>query len=173
MRLFHVSEESDIQVFHPRLPKRKDLDPTIGLVWAIDEEHLPNFLVPRDCPRVTYHVSSQTNSEDRNRFFSSYGACHAVVLENSWYYTIMNTILYIYEFDPNDFSLFDPVAGYYVAQSTQYPISKVVVRDLLAEILCRNVELRITDNLWDLADAVKASSLKWSLCRMKNALPRR
>ena len=38
LRLFHVSEESDIQVFYPRLPKRKDLDPSTGLVWAIDEE---------------------------------------------------------------------------------------------------------------------------------------
>ena len=103
LRLFHVSEELDIQVFHPRFPKRNDLYPTIGLVWAIDEEHFPNFLVPRDCPRVTYHVSPQTNSEDINRFFSSYGAYHAVVLENGWYHSIINTVLYLYEFEPNDF----------------------------------------------------------------------
>lgn len=43
MRLFHVSEESDIQVFQPRLPTRTDLDLTKGLVWAIDEKCLPNF----------------------------------------------------------------------------------------------------------------------------------
>lgn len=35
MHLYHVSEEPDITVFHPRLPKRRDLDPTVGLVWAL------------------------------------------------------------------------------------------------------------------------------------------
>lgn len=53
MRLFHVSEESNIEVFNPRTPTRNDLDKNVGLVWAIDEERLPNFLTPRDCPRVT------------------------------------------------------------------------------------------------------------------------
>lgn len=48
MRLFHVSEEPDIKVFEPRLPTRKDLNQNIGLVWAIDEARLPNFLTPRD-----------------------------------------------------------------------------------------------------------------------------
>ncbi len=28
MRLFHVSEEKDIGVFYPRIPKRKELDQT-------------------------------------------------------------------------------------------------------------------------------------------------
>lgn len=43
MRLFHVSEEPDIQVFYPRLPTRTDLNQNVGLVWAIDEGRLPNF----------------------------------------------------------------------------------------------------------------------------------
>ena len=74
MRLFHVSEEPDIRVFVPRLPSRRDLDPAVGLVWAIDEACLPNFLTPRNCPRVTYHVGAQTTAGDRQRFFSSPGA---------------------------------------------------------------------------------------------------
>ena len=48
MRLFHVSEDADIEIFHPRIPARSDLDKNVGLVWAIDEERLPNFLTPRD-----------------------------------------------------------------------------------------------------------------------------
>lgn len=68
MRLYHVSEDPDILVFHPRLPKRDDLDPATGLVWALDEERLPNFLTPRDCPRVAYHVGSRTSAGDRERF---------------------------------------------------------------------------------------------------------
>ena len=69
MRLFHVSEEPDIRVFEPRLSSRRDLDPTVGLVWAIDEARLPNFLTPRDCPRVAYHVGERTTEADRRAFF--------------------------------------------------------------------------------------------------------
>ncbi|WP_445491086.1 DUF6886 family protein [Niallia sp. 03133] len=61
MQIFHVSEENDIQVFHPRLPNRKDLDQTKGLVWAIEENCLPNFLTPRNCPRVCYHIGAITS----------------------------------------------------------------------------------------------------------------
>lgn len=52
MRLFHVSEKGNIDVFYPRIPEREDFDKSVGLVWSIDEKHLPNFLTPRDCPRM-------------------------------------------------------------------------------------------------------------------------
>lgn len=172
MRLFHVSEEPDIQVFEPRLSKRRDLDQTVGLVWAIDEARLPNFLTPRDCPRVASHVGKQTTDADRNRFFSSSGVSHAVVVESKWFQTIKNTTLYLYEFQPEGFVLQDDTAGYYVATTTQNPKGKYVVTDLFGELITRNVEIRITDNLWDIADAVKNSTLNWSLCRMANAVLR-
>lgn len=47
-----------------------------------------------------------------------------------------------------------------------------LLTDLFGELLKRNVEIRITDNLWDIADDVQASTLNWSLCRMANAKPR-
>lgn len=166
MRLFHVSEESDIQVFQPRLPSRKDLDPAVGLVWALDEARLPNFLTPRNCPRVAYHAGPETTQEDRNQFFTSTTACHVVVIEHGWLEAMKNTILYLYEFDPGDFSLQDQVAGYYVATSPQRPVAKHKVEDLLGELTARNVEVRLTDQLWDIADRVKSSTLNWSLCRM-------
>ncbi|MCI6908811.1 MAG: hypothetical protein PUD44_08030 [Clostridiaceae bacterium] len=172
MRLFHVSEESDIKVFEPRLPTRKDLDQKVGLVWAIDEARLPNYLTPRDCPRVTYHAGRQTTDADRKRFFSSSGISHAVVLESKWYHAMKSTTLYLYEFPTEDFVLQDSVAGYYVAASTQYPKAKIMLTDLLGELIKRNVEVRITDNLWDIAKEVMSSSLNWSLCRMTNAAPR-
>ncbi len=173
MCLFHVSEEPDIRRFEPRLPARKDLDPTVGLVWAIDEARLPNFLTPRDCPRVTYHVGERTTDADRQRFFTSSACSHAVVIENRWFSVMRQTTLYVYEFSPQDFELQDSVAGYYVAKTTQLPIGVHVFKDLFEELFRRNVELRVTDNLWDIADAVKASTLNWSLCRMANAAERK
>lgn len=70
MRLFHVSEDGGISVFNPRLPGRNDLDKGTGLVWAIDEKRLPNFLTPRNCPRVTYHIGDNTTEQDKKDFFT-------------------------------------------------------------------------------------------------------
>ncbi|MBQ3591271.1 MAG: hypothetical protein II979_04960 [Clostridia bacterium] len=170
MRLFHVSEEADIAVFHPRLPTRTDLDPTIGLVWAIDETHLPNFLTPRDCPRVTYHVTENTTAEDRACFFTMNSCTWAVAIESGWFRRMLDTTLYLYEFDPAGFRLQDPVAGYYVSTQTQIPAAKHTCPDLFDALFSRGVEVRLVDQLWDLASAVQQSSLGWSLCRMKNAL---
>ncbi len=173
MRLFHVSEEPDIRVFEPRLPTRCDLDQNCGLVWAIDELRLPNYLMPRDCPRVTYHVGSQTTDTDKKRFFSSAGVSHAVIIEGKWFNVMANTVLYIYEFDAKDFVLQDDIAGYFVAKTAQYPKEKYICSDLFSELIKRNTEIRITDNLWNIADAVKHSTLNWSMIRMANAIPRR
>lgn len=173
MRLFHVSEESDIEIFHPRLPTRADLDPKVGLVWAIDEKHLPNFLTPRNCPRVAYHVGEQTTEADHRKFFTSASQSYALVLEHGWLERMRSTSLYLYEFVPDDFILQDAVAGYHVATTTQYPKAKYRMDDLFAELLKRNVEVRLVDNLWDIAQAVQCSTLDWSLCRMGYAQPKR
>ena len=172
MRLFHVSEEKDIQVFEPRLPSRSDLDKTVGLVWAIDEARLPNYLTPRKCPRVAYHTGKNTTESDRKKFFTSSSISHAVVIESKWFDKMRNTALYLYEFDAEDFVLQDDSAGYYVAKKTQIPKAKYQLNDLFSELIKRNVEIRIVDNLWEIADEVKGSTLNWSLCQMSCAQPR-
>ncbi|MBQ8740147.1 MAG: hypothetical protein IJY79_01190 [Clostridia bacterium] len=169
MRLFHVSEEENIEIFKPRLPTRNDLDQNIGLVWAIDEARLPNFLTPRNCPRVTYHIGDNTTPQDIKKFFSSATQTHVVVVESKWLNAMQNTTLYVYEFDTKDFILQDNIAGYYVSKTAQIPIAKYKYNDLISELASRNVEIRIVDNLWDIAEEVKNSTLNWSLCRMSFA----
>ena len=44
MRLFHVSEQSDIDQFEPRMHYELERE----VVWAVDDDHLPNYLLPRD-----------------------------------------------------------------------------------------------------------------------------
>ena len=170
--LFHVSEEANIEVFYPRTPNRNDFDKTVGLVWAIDEERLPNFLTPRDCPRVTYHIGKDTSECDKNKFFTSSSSKHVVIIENNWFDKMKNTTLYLYEFDITDFELQDEIAGYYVSKTPQVPIAKHQVTDLFSALMQRNVEIRITDSLWKIADEVKESTLNWSLCRMNNSKPK-
>lgn len=172
MRLFHVSEESNISIFTPRLPERSDLDQTIGLVWAIDEMRLPNFLTPRNCPRVAYHVCNTTSEFDKLEFLSSSSQTHAVVIEGRWYQILKSTTLYLYEFDPAGFELIDDIAGYYISKVAQKPKEKYIINDLLEELVNRNIEIRIVDNLWPIADKIKTSTLNWSLCRMAFAQPR-
>lgn len=172
MRLFHVSEEANIFKFESRIPDRDDLDKNVGLVWAIDEARLPNFLTPRNCPRVTYHVGKYTNETDKKNFFSSPNMTYAVVIESKWFKIMQSTTLYLYEFNTDDFILQDEVAGYYIAKSTQVPKATYKLDDLFSELIKRNVEIRIIDNLWSIADEVKASTLNWSLCRMGFAQPR-
>ena len=166
MRLFHISEEDNISVFIPRLPKRKDLEQGTGLVWAITEDCLPNYLTPRNCPRVTYHCNERTTGKDINDFLSSETIKHVVAIEHIWFEAMTNTKLYLYEFDTTDFYLQDRGAGYFVSDKIQIPINKIVVDDLFKELIKRNVEVRIIDNLWDLSEKVIKTSFDWSMCRM-------
>ena len=53
VRLFHVSDDPQISNFEPRLIKDPNLGPNGKMVFAINERMLPNYLLPRDCPRVT------------------------------------------------------------------------------------------------------------------------
>jgi len=169
MRLFHVSEEANIERFAPRIPTRNDLDKETGLVWALNERCLPNFLTPRDCPRVTYHAHEGAAQGDIDKFFSS-SARHCVAIEQGWHEKMLQTTLYIYEFDTKNFHLQDEAAGYYVSEQTEIPICVTRHDDLYGELFKRNVEVRILDYLWDLGRAVQKSSLHWSLCRMANAI---
>lgn len=169
MRLFHVSEESNIGIFEPRKPSRTDIDNSKGLVWAINEQCLPNFLTPRDCPRVAYYYTDRSSDKDKSRLFSSPYVQHVVAIESKWFETMKNTTLYLYEFDPSDFILQDEIAGYYVSDKKQKPVNKIVIMDVFKELFDRNVELRVMPNLWDLAEDIKKTTLNWSLCRMSNA----
>lgn len=172
MRLFHVSEEPEIQLFEPREHSRTDIDKELKLVWAIDELRLPNFLTPRNCPRIAYHIGENTTSHDISKYFSSPTISHTLIIENKWFVPMKETVLYLYEFDASGFELQDPIAGYYVAYSPQKPIAKHKVVDLFAALFERNVELRFVDNLWGIADDIVTTTLNWSLCRMSFSQPR-
>jgi hypothetical protein len=65
--LFHVSEEADIDRFEPR-PSHNADGP---VVWAVDADRLRSYLLPRQCPRVTYYAGPQTTAADVERFLGS------------------------------------------------------------------------------------------------------
>lgn len=170
MRLFHVSEEADIKEFVPRIPYREDMDKSKGLVWALTEASLPNWLTPRNCPRVGYRVSEETSQEDVVKFFSS-SSRHCVTIEHAWFEKMSETVLYLYEFETENF-YFDEVAGFYVSDKTEVPKGVTRIENLFQAQIDKNVEIRLVNNLWQLAEEVKESTLTWSLCRMGYAQPK-
>jgi hypothetical protein len=164
--LFHVSEESGIARFEPRPAPSAD-EP---VVWAVHEDRLCNYLLPRQCPRVTYYAGQATSESDIARFLGSSPAVIAV--ESAWLERIRSCRLFCYDLPPRSFACVDEYAGYFVSREAVVPTRVHVVDDLLAALLQRGVELRFVGNLWHLRDAVVASSLRYSMIRMPNALPR-
>jgi hypothetical protein len=164
--LFHVSEESGIEQFEPRA----QADGTDPVVWAIDAGRFCNYLVPRECPRVTYYAGRETTDADVERFL---GASTAVIaIEREWFERLRSCRLYCYHLPPDTFECIDECAGYFVSRVPVMPARVDVIEDPVSELLLRGVELRIVPSLWPLRDAVVRSSLQFSIIRMRNALPR-
>jgi hypothetical protein len=164
--LFHVSEECGIDRFVPR-PSEYTSYP---VVWAINADRLHNYLVPRDCPRVTYYAGRDTAAVDVERFLGSSPAVIAV--ESGWLDRLRPCRLYCYHLPPDGFECLDECAGYFVSRNSVKPVAVEAFEDLPGELLKRGVELRLVPSLWPLRDAVAASTLQFSIIRMRNALPR-
>jgi hypothetical protein len=119
---------------------------------------------------VTYYAGCETTAADVERFL---GASPAVIaIESAWLERLRSCRLYCYHLPPQSFACMDECAGYFVSRRPVMPAQVEVVDDLLAALLGRGVELRFVPNLWPLRDAVVSSTLRYSLIRMGNALPR-
>ena len=169
-RLFHVSDRPNISLFEPR-PARPGHpnDPGRPVVWVVGRQLLHNYLLPRDCPRVTFYARPDSDPGDVARLMGTTAARHVVAVEWGWLAVIRAATIYLYEFPTGGFELFDEGAGYYVRESAVAPLAVRRVDDLLGEMAARDVELRVTPSLWPLHDAVIASTLQFSCIRMRNA----
>ena len=169
-RLFHISEEGGIEKFYPRPSPSFFAEIKGDVVFAISGKLLHNYLLPRDCPRVTYYAGPATSPEDRETFLGGSRATHVVAIEAGWFSRVNATTLYCYEFAPGNFTCLDEVAGYYISYGQEIPVSRRRIDDIFGELLKGDIELRILPELWTLAGAVKESSLCFSLIRMRNAV---
>jgi hypothetical protein len=167
MPLFHVSAESGTRRFQPR-PAPAPSKVVDAIVWAIDEAHLPNYLLPRDCPRVTYRPRPTTSADDCARFFTG-RASHIVAISADWLERAIDCVLFLYQLPAHSFELLDMSAGYWVSREPVEPDSAIELRQPLLEIARRGVELRVVPNLWELREAVLRSTVDFSIIRMKLA----
>lgn len=174
MRLFHVSERADIGCFTPRPPPSLDAGVSDDVVWAIEDRLLHNYLLPRDCPRVTAYATTHSDAADVARFLCG-GAAHLVAIERDWLDRVRRARLWLYELPPATFTALDGRAhgaGYQVSRVAVPPLAVTAIDDVLDALTRRDVELRVLPDLWSLHDALAASSLQFSMIRMRHARPR-
>ena len=170
--MFHVSDDPAIAVFKPR-PSPSAFDKIKGeVVFAISGQLLHNYLLPRDCPRVSFYAGPATRQEDADRFLGTATSPYVLAVEKAWLPRIMEATIYLYELPAAPFELLDECAGYYIAYSAVEPIAVRTIHPIMDELLAGDIELRLVSSLWPLADAVTKSSLQYSCIRMRNAAPR-
>ena len=162
MRLLHVSEER-IERFVPRPSPPRSSRPGEPLVWAIDEDHLPRQLLPRDCPRVFAHRLPSTTATDAALLD---GVDAAMWVEPAWLAAARSTTLFVHVLPAASFVLEEPSAGYWVSDEAVDPTSVEAVDDPVAALARRDVPVRTDADLPALAAAVAASTLGFSIVRI-------
>jgi hypothetical protein len=171
IKLYHISDKPGIKRFDPRPAPHKSAKQKGLMVWAVDYEHLHNYLLPRDCPRVTFFASPSSDPKDVDKLMAGSSAKHVVAIETRWLPEIQKQSLYQYEFNSEGFTLVDEVAGYWISRKPVIPIAETKIDNILAALLKHDVELRIMPSLWKLREAVINSTLGYSIIRMHKAQP--
>jgi len=95
-----------------------------------------------------------------------------VTVEAAWRDRIGQTPLYLYRMPAIGFSLTDENAGYFTSPDTVTPLGRELIADAPTAIAARGASLIYLPSLWSLHDSIAASSLCFSMIRMRNALPR-
>lgn len=164
--LWHVSEDGAIGRFSPRANDAHDSSEP--LVWAIDDEHVPAYWFPRDCPRGTFWAIDPTTDEDVERFLDGDRARRVHAIEGSWLPALRDTTLHAYRLPRAPFTRYERAAGYWVSRSEVEPLDVVELDDLLAMHAAAAIELRIVPSLLPLWERVAASTLEFSGVRLRN-----
>lgn len=169
MKLYHVSEEPGIEVFEPR-PSPQTFNKITGdVVFAVADEMLHNYLLPRDCPRVCYYAKTDSSQKDINKYIGNTDKKFIINVEERWLERINKTKLYLYEMPAENFELLDKGAGYYVSNESIRPVKIIITNNLPGELMKRNAELRFYPEIKNLAAEVVNSSLQFSIIRLRNA----
>jgi hypothetical protein len=162
--LLHFSEDPGIERFVPHVPATNPAQPP--LVWTVDDPHAPLFWFPRQCPRITFWTEDGQPADRLGP--TSAGRVHAI--EAQWLERVRTCRLFIYRFRPTGFLPWPDADGYWVSDAEQAPVDVAPAGDLLALHEARGIELRVVPDLAPLRAAVVASGLRFSMCRLADAV---
>jgi hypothetical protein len=132
----------------------------------VDDEHLANYLLPRDCPRVCWAAPSESTD------LLGSPARRVIAIEYRWLPMLTDAGLHVHELDSSGFTSLDENAGYWVAEQEVAVRSVHTVSDCSVALAERGVELRVTKSLWPYVDAVVATGGPFSVIRIRNASER-
>jgi hypothetical protein len=133
--LFHVSDAGPLAKLTPR-PVGSGPHAGRTFVWAVDGVHLPNYLLPRDCPRVCWAAG------DRLPGLLASPASRVICVEHAWSARLLFACLHVHELAPDGFAVLDAAAGYWVSEN-EVPVRSVrLVEDCFAALAEAGVELR-------------------------------
>src|SRR5215216_5236356 len=96
-RLFHFSDDPGITRFEPRPPPSASSGVTDNVVWAVGGRLRHNYLLPRDCPRVTFYPAPSSTPDDVARLMAGTSAGHVVTIETGWMPALRQGRLYQYQ----------------------------------------------------------------------------
>ncbi|MFF2911610.1 DUF6886 family protein [Paenibacillus sp. NPDC057934] len=101
--------------------------------------------------------TAAASGAQNGNLFAGTTATTIITVESDWYAAIKNTTLYRYVFPRQSFELFDQTAGYYTSTHAIEPLRVEAIDHLVDRILATGAELRFTDNLHPLQEAILAS----------------
>lgn len=166
LRLFHVSDQGPFTTMNPRPSPAGTPYEGREWVWAVDETHLPNYLLPRDCPRVCWATPNAEHA------LLSSPAARVIAIEHHWAPQLLHAGLNVHQLEPQGFTLLDATAGYWINEQPA-PVQDIRrVENCFTTLAEHDIELRLTPTLWPYLDAVTATSAEFSGIRMRNAHPR-
>ncbi|MEM1166261.1 MAG: DUF6886 family protein [Planctomycetota bacterium] len=165
--LFHVSDKPAIRCFEPRPSEAVGA----SVVWAIAADRLHNYLLPRDCPRVTCIATPATDPARLRDLLGGHTAL--VAIERAWRSRVESAALWLYELPAAPFKLHDPIAGYHIARDSVEPLGVRPITDCPAELAARDARLLPVETLWPLHDEIPRLTHIFSMIRMGNAAPSR
>jgi hypothetical protein len=169
VRLFHFSENPNIDLFQPHVPATK---PTQSpAVWAIDDTHQSLYWFPRDCPRV---AAWPRNDSERNAFREAFGttACRVHAIEEAWLERMRATVVYRYELPFALFERWEEASGQWISRTAVAPLHVEPLGDLMALHADADIDLRVEPSLWPLVDLAVSDRWDFSIVRKANARPR-
>ena len=146
MKLWHVSEDEAIARFEPRA--NDEHDSPEALVWAIDDEHVPAYWFPRDCPRATFWAVESTTDDDVERFLTGDRSRRVHAIQARLARRASGAArLFAYELPATTFEPYGRAAGYWVSREPVEPLEVTPLGDLLDRHAAAGIELRIVPDL--------------------------
>ncbi len=168
MKLYHISDNSNIDYFKPRIPTNTKAWPNLAksYVWSVSDEMVHNYYFPRFCPRVCRMIGPQSSQQEKDLFHNN-GIYKSIIhVEESRRKEIESCVLYRYEFNLINFYPVDYDAGYYISEKVEYPTGKVKIENLLDILQNLSVKVQWVKNLKSHRQDNSGTGYRYSNIRM-------